>query len=460
MNYRTGTNKGMDYFLAGYGGNKGLWPAEFVRYLYFEGLRGEQVRKDISDLKAAFAAEGHEAQMWDLPEVKTALSCVGRTNDEIRARLYGQMANAKYDMVFAAMHELWKRLNVERMVWSRDTTTKEANDMITYLVAYVLFDVGVRGGNLASTGKDTARKGKTVPADKLGGAAAINDDTPDLVEDEDGDEIPDSGDVPVVANATGHVSRCTDWTFAFPDGKGGLRYVLGQDLADHWERYPIDTPEGRAEYIQVIYPTSKTSNSGTGAVKEAVPATMARRSLLESTHVDYMCAWRHWTGKTQANEAFFVRRPLDIHRLPNGKHTYGPFHARLSDVTAHMKAITVEAGVDAKHSSIRSFRKGNLNTMKEMGGEEEAAVQARMIRDVSARGGKWAKGSSVPRNFYLVTTMDIGPYGRVETWEEAVNIGGGFQKWRNRQGATAQEVDRKMAERAAKLAERAGRKGG
>jgi hypothetical protein len=117
MNYRTGTNKGMDYFLAGYGGNKGLWPAEFVRYLYFEGLRGEQVRKDISDLKAAFAAEGHEAQIWDLPEVKTALSCVGRTNDEIRARLYGQMANAKYDMVFAAMHELWKRLNVERMVW-------------------------------------------------------------------------------------------------------------------------------------------------------------------------------------------------------------------------------------------------------------------------------------------------------------------------------------------------------
>ena len=56
--------------------------------------------------------------------------------------------------------------------------------------------------------------------------------------------------------------------------------------------------------------------------------------------------------------------------------------------------------------------------------------------------------------------MDIGPYGRVETWEEAVEIGGGFQKWRNRQGATAQEVDRKMAERAAKLAERAGRKGG
>ena len=83
-----------------------------------------------------------------------------------------------------------------------------------------------------------------------------------------------------------------------------------------------------------------------------------------------------------------------------------------------------------------------------------------MIRDVSARGGKWAKGSSVPKNFYLVTTMDIGPYGRVETWEEAVEIGGGFQKWRNRQGATAQEVDRKMAERAAKLAERAGRKGG
>jgi hypothetical protein len=180
MNYWTGTSKGMDYFLAGYGGNKGLWPAEFIRYLYFEGLRGEQVRKDISDLKAAFSAEGHNAQIWDLPEVKTALSCVERTNDEIRARLYGQMANAKYDMVFAAMHELWKRLNVERMVWSAGTTTKEANDMITYLVAYILFDVGVRGGNLASTGKEKAERNRSTPTDKLGGAAAINEDTPDL----------------------------------------------------------------------------------------------------------------------------------------------------------------------------------------------------------------------------------------------------------------------------------------
>ena len=48
--------------------------------------------------------------------MKIARSCVGRSTEEIRARLYGQLAKAKYDMVFEAMHELWKRLGVETIV--------------------------------------------------------------------------------------------------------------------------------------------------------------------------------------------------------------------------------------------------------------------------------------------------------------------------------------------------------
>jgi hypothetical protein len=70
-----------------------------------------------------------------------------------------------------------------------------------------------------------------------------------------------------------------------------------------------------------------------------------------------------------------------------------------------------------------------------LGGREEKAEQKRIMDSVIRRGGKWTQDSQVPELFYRVKSADIGPYGRVETWEQAILLGGGFQAWRDRQGA-------------------------
>lgn len=49
-----GSSQGLKAIRAGYGGNQGLWPAEFFLYLYYEGLRDEQIALDISAIKSAF----------------------------------------------------------------------------------------------------------------------------------------------------------------------------------------------------------------------------------------------------------------------------------------------------------------------------------------------------------------------------------------------------------------------
>jgi hypothetical protein len=53
---------------------------------------------------------------------------------------------------------------------------------------------------------------------------------------------------------------------------------------------------------------------------------------------------------------------------------------------------------------------------------------------VIRRGGKWALESQMPELFYRVKSADIGPYGRVNSWAQAIVEGGGFQAWRDRQG--------------------------
>ncbi len=53
-NYRLGSGQAIEQIRAGYGGSKGVWPAEFVQYLYHEGLRDEQITQDLTALKKAF----------------------------------------------------------------------------------------------------------------------------------------------------------------------------------------------------------------------------------------------------------------------------------------------------------------------------------------------------------------------------------------------------------------------
>ena len=45
-------------------------------------------------------------------------------------------------------------------------------------------------------------------------------------------------------------------------------------------------------------------------------------------------------------------------------------------------------------------------------------------------GAKWAKGSCVPAKNYLNIVGDMGPFARVQSWEEAITVDGGYDGWR------------------------------
>ena len=64
MSNRLGSGQAIEQLRAGYGGSKGLWPAEFVQYLYFEGLRDEQITQDLTALKRAFKLSGRDPSVW------------------------------------------------------------------------------------------------------------------------------------------------------------------------------------------------------------------------------------------------------------------------------------------------------------------------------------------------------------------------------------------------------------
>jgi hypothetical protein len=67
----------------------------------------------------------------------------------------------KYDMNFEALYTMRQKMVPSEDVFSSNPTKEVAYEVILYLLAYVLFDLGVRGGNMADTGKRGSGRGKS-----------------------------------------------------------------------------------------------------------------------------------------------------------------------------------------------------------------------------------------------------------------------------------------------------------
>jgi hypothetical protein len=73
----------------------------------------------------------------------------------------------KYDMNCEALYTMRQKMVPTEDVFSSNLTKEVAYEVILYLLAYVLFDLGVRGGNMADTGKRGSGRGKSGKGKKI-----------------------------------------------------------------------------------------------------------------------------------------------------------------------------------------------------------------------------------------------------------------------------------------------------
>lgn len=134
--------------------------AEYVRSLNEgtaakkgEGWKGEALQRQINNVKYGFKDTGLDGSIWESAEVVAALNRARLTIGEIREEAEEQRNKEKYEAHFKLMRTLFLRSGAEGFVFET-ASSGEVDRVLLYVLAYLLFDIGVRGGNLAATDKE------------------------------------------------------------------------------------------------------------------------------------------------------------------------------------------------------------------------------------------------------------------------------------------------------------------
>ena len=376
--------------------------AEYVRSLNEgtgakggKGWKGKALLRQVSQVKYGFRDTGLDGTMWQSAEVIAALNRGRLTLGEIREETEEQRNKEKYEAHFQLLRTLFDRSGAEG--FNFETATAERVDQVLlYVLAYLLFDIGVRGGNLAATGKEKElTKQEGIQATNLAEATWVKN--------------------------MGHLSLLKDWFFIFESGRadGDHDNVMGHRLPEYWRRWPARYPI----HARLKVPTTKTS--GTGG-RKAPPLTMVgRRTKIEAESFALLVRYLFWNRVEDPEAPLFRRRSM-------GDRDTGGRMVRIQDLTHEIKTIAILERVEAVHVAANCFRKGYVTTCTALSAEEEARKR-RATSWLAQRGGNWAEGSVIPQAVYAAPDIDFGPYARVQTWEEAVQVGRGFAGWRERQ---------------------------
>ena len=381
----------------------------------------KQVKTEVGALRGAFKAMGWgHCPCWDSWQVTTALDSCGRTVQELRAHMGEKIRMEKYDMNFEALYTMRQKMVPSEDVFSSDPTKEVAYEVVLYLLAYVLFDLGVRGGNMADTGKRGSGQGKS------GTGKTITENK----EKEDTEGDPNKAWTEEEEEkfiAIRHESQARDWTYFVPNGEEELRPIAGHQLAAYWR----ENPEGWPVKGEVIFPTSKTGN---GSRTVAQPVKFGQASPVEKAEFDLLLNFFKWSAFESPKQPVFLRRAVpEMSRyghMVRGK----PKRVRMRDLATAAETVANAARVGHNHVSPIEFRKGHVSTNAALGRLEEQRRLAEELRRIKERGHHWAAESQVPQTHYLHAGPDAGPYARVQSWAEAIKVGGGFRAWRERQG--------------------------
>ena len=134
--------------------------AEYVRSLNEgtgskggKGWKGKALLRQISQVKYGFRDTGLDGTMWQSVEVVAALNRGRLTLGKIREETEEQRNKEKYEAHFQLLRTLFVRSGAEEFIFET-ASSEEIDQVLLYVLAYLLFDIGVRGGNLAATGKE------------------------------------------------------------------------------------------------------------------------------------------------------------------------------------------------------------------------------------------------------------------------------------------------------------------
>ena len=410
------------------------WACQYVMDLYtFRGKRSEQIEKYVRDIKAAFKSLSipYAVSLWEHTLVACLVDTCRRSPAEVRKDIVKRLLNQKYDMNFELMYLLREHTGVAKMDW-RNPDKLAVDNALLFLLAGIMFDVGLRASNAAGNGPKQQGAGEEevdLPTDesveevvrkwRTGGLAAGGFYP--------GEEKLEAAMTLAMARE-GHEQQLQDWTFAVvgPEGPEKPRFLSGGPEFLTW----LQThPNQSVLYGEVRFPTGKmTSGKGKANAQAVTPAMLARRTALEEELFELLLNFWRWNKQSDPSSLVFTRRGM------TGFNSSDAHHTRTRDLVEVLKMLTERAGILMSHVSAISFRKGNVSTCFILT-REERVFDAAGMESVIRRGGKWVHSSRVPTNHYLLRSDDRGPFARVASWEEAILVGGGMETWRRRQGA-------------------------
>ena len=385
------------------------WAAEFLLHVYSqEGKRHEQVKSVKESTRSGFKSNLWDHTMWESTLVESLIGSCRRTQEEITREVQARAHVEKYDWNLEAMKALWNRLRPDKVPWGSSPSKEEVDGALMFLLAAFMLDMGVRVG--------------MVTHQNIGSESNWCPDPPLVPELEGGEEHKDKEWV------RSHTWKNEKLRFTCLEGEGcdSTCFIEGGKPMAAFLR---ENENSRVVDFQVWFDTSKTVQRGMKAPTVPKWTPFGRRSAIESDILDIFLDFIRW-NQYDGGENEVLKRCRPVVSKKTGRMCPGKL-ARASDLLKICKDIAEKEGVPGTHISAISFRKGNATLMSLMCAEELRNKEEALAL-VKSRANKWSAKSKVPLKHYIATLSNRGPLARIDSWEEGMGWGTGFQGWRNR----------------------------
>lgn len=402
--------------------------AGYILYLIEDkGKRAEQLTQMRSMGKAVFDSDRGQGDIWNAPIVVGAAQTGRRTDKENREQHAKRLRSAKYGCNYGIIRCFVDSLEIKDIDWNQEISARKGNAVVEALMCLILFDMGPRKGNVGGKAKVTReeRKAEEALQAKRNLERALRD-----MEDPEGATKRDDEEQEKTTDAHKNCAY-QDWEFFVraEDGEKGLRAIRGGSTFTH---YLKDHDNSRVAKARAYFVSTKVSGKSMKAdTKSTLPATIGRRTELEIEFLELLLNFLRWNDHPNGALPLLWRRP-----------TKGSTRAKFPVVTPvsdRLKRLAKENGIATSHAAASSFRKGYASAMQRMN-RTQRNQDEEQLKKTQNRGGNWVAGSEVTGQHYMYDEDDRGPLALVNTWKEALEVGGGWEDWRERQGAIGAEV--------------------
>ena len=387
-----------------------------------KGRRAEQLTQARSMGRAVFESDRGQGGIWESAIVMGAAQTGRRSDKENREQHERRLQSAKYDCNYGIVRCFVDDLEVANIDWTEELTVKKANDVVEALTCFILFDMGPRKGNVGGRAKMTREEKKEEERRQA------EKNLERMFQDQEDPEGAAKREETEQEKGVEGNKNCaySDWEFftTKENGEEGLEIFRGgvaftQYLKTHDNAQVV---KARAYFV-----ATKVSGKSTKVdTKAMLPATIGRRTELEIEFLELLLNFLRWNNHPNGDLPLLWRRAT--------KGSARPKLPVINPVSNRLKKLAVKNGIASSHAAASSFRKGYANAMRRMN-RAQRTLDEEQLKKTQNRGGNWLEGSSVTNQHYMYEDDDKGPLAMVSTWKEALEVGGGWIDWRERQGA-------------------------